>query len=132
MKRISRALGLTIFVICSVNRANYLTPIDFESLKESGSIEFTADCIWGLQLKCLSQETLFTEANKIKEKRDRVREAKAETPRQIELVCLKNRSGKPTFSCFFEYYAAHDLFVEADENKDSAEDDFSFTGGRRI
>ena len=136
LKRISRALGLTIFVICSVNRANYLTPIDFESLKESGSIEFTADCIWGLQLKCLSQETLFTEANKIKEKRDRVREAKAETPRQIELVCLKNRSGKPTFSCFFEYYAAHDLFVEANENRDSAEDDFAFTrtskGGMRI
>lgn len=129
LKRLSRSLGLTIFVICSVNRANYLTPIDFESLKESGAIEFTADCIWGLQLKCLSQEALFTEANKIKEKRDRVREAKAETPRQIELVCLKNRSGKPTFSCFFDYFPAHDLFVEADG--DSAEDDFSYTGTRR-
>lgn len=129
LKRLSRSLGLTIFVICSVNRANYLTPIDFESLKESGAIEFTADCIWGLQLKCLSQEPLFNEANKIKEKRDRVREAKAETPRQIELVCLKNRSGKPTFSCFFDYYAAHDLFVEA--GGDSAEDDFTFTGSRQ-
>ena len=127
LKRLSRALGLTIFVICSVNRANYLTPIDFESLKESGSIEFTADCIWGLQLKCLSQETLFTEANKITEKRERIKEAKAETPRQIELVCLKNRSGKPTFSCFFDYYAAHDLFVEAE----GAEDDFSFTAPKR-
>lgn len=129
LKRLSRALGLTIFVICSVNRANYLTPIDFESLKESGSIEFTADCIWGLQLKCLSQEPLFTEANKIKEKRDRVREAKAETPRQIELVCLKNRSGKPSFSCFFDYFPAHDLFVEADG--DSAADDFDYPGTRR-
>ena len=45
LKRISREHGLTVFVISSVNRANYLTPIDFESLKESGGIEYTADVI---------------------------------------------------------------------------------------
>ena len=52
LKRISREHGLTIFVISSVNRSNYLTPIDFESLKESGGIEYTCDVIWGLQLQC--------------------------------------------------------------------------------
>ena len=43
LKRISRELDITVIVISSLNRANYLTPVDFESLKESGSIEYSAD-----------------------------------------------------------------------------------------
>lgn len=111
LKRISRELDLTVFIISSVNRANYLTPIDFESLKESGGIEFTADVIWGLQLQCLNED-LFNSQNKIKEKRARIKEAKAETPRKIELSCLKNRYGIANYSCYFSYYPANDLFTE--------------------
>lgn len=112
LKRISREHNLTIFVISSVNRANYLTPIDFESLKESGGIEYTADCIWGLQLQCLN-EPLFNEANKIKEKRQRIRQEKAANPRKIELLCLKNRYGIANYSCGFNYYPKHDYFEQA-------------------
>ena len=43
LKRLSRSERITIIVVSSVNRANYQTPIAFESLKESGGIEFTAD-----------------------------------------------------------------------------------------
>lgn len=111
LKRISRELDLTIIMISSVNRSNYLTPIDFESLKESGSIEFTCDVVWGLQLRCLNED-LFSQKEKIKDKRERIKQAKAETPRQIELVCLKNRYGRPNYSCYFKYYPANDLFVE--------------------
>lgn len=111
LKRISRELDLTVFIISSVNRANYLTPIDFESLKESGGIEFTADVIWGLQLQCLN-EPLFDKQNAIKEKRARIKEAKAESPRKIELSCLKNRYGIANYSCYFSYYPANDLFKE--------------------
>jgi replicative DNA helicase len=110
LKRISRELDLTVFVVCSVNRANYLTPIDFESLKESGGIEYTSDCIWGLQLQCLN-DPLFDKANNIKERREKIKEAKAATPRKIELVCLKNRYGVANFSCYFNYYPANDLFT---------------------
>lgn len=113
LKRLSRELELTIFVVSSVNRANYLTPIDFESLKESGSVEYTADVIWGLQLQCLSED-LFDKSQSIKAKRERVKEAKAEMPRKIELSCLKNRYGVASFSCFFDYYPANDLFVPVD------------------
>lgn len=109
LKRLSREQGLTIFVISSVNRANYLTPVDFESLKESGGIEYTADCVWGLQLQCLN-EAIFDKANNIKERRERIKEAKAESPRKIELVCLKNRCGIANFSCYFDYYPENDLF----------------------
>lgn len=113
LRRLSRDCDLTIFVISSVNRANYMTPIDFESLKESGGIEYTADVVWGLQLQCLNED-LFNSPNKIKEKRERIREEKTASPRKIELSCLKNRNGISTFTCNFDYYPALDMFVGED------------------
>ncbi len=130
LKRISRAHDLTVFIISSVNRSNYLTPIDFESLKESGGIEYTCDCIWGLQLQCLN-EAVFDGKENIKTKRERIKQAKAESPRKIELVSLKNRYGVATYSCFFEYYPANDLFVPVE----AAAADFATMpkkAGRRI
>lgn len=120
LKRISRELDLTVIVVSSVNRANYLTPIDFESLKESGGIEFTADVVWGLQLQCLN-DGLFDKQNNIKERRERIKKAKAADPRKIELCCLKNRYGIANYSCYFNYYPANDLFTECS----SAELDFT-------
>ena len=114
LKRISRELDLTVFVVSSVNRSNYLTPIDFESLKESGGIEYTADVVWGLQLQCLN-DPIFDKANNIKERRAKIKEAKAANPRKIELVSLKNRYGVATFSCFFDYYPANDLYTVCNE-----------------
>lgn len=113
LKRISREQGLTVFVISSVNRANYLTPIDFESLKESGGIEYTADVIWGLQLQVMN-DPIFDTANKIKEKRRKIKEAKAESPRKIELVCLKNRYGISSYSAYFKYIPEYDLYIEGE------------------
>lgn len=117
LKRISRELDLTVIIISSVNRANYLTPIDFESLKESGGIEFTADVIWGLQLQCLN-DPIFDKENKVKEKREIIKKAKAAEPRKIELSCLKNRYGIANYSCYFNYYPKNDLFTE-DAKKDA-------------
>lgn len=113
LKRLSRAEGLTVIVISSVNRINYLTPIDFESLKESGGIEFTADVVWGLQLAVIHDELFNGDPKtKVKEKRERVKQAKAENPRKIELCCLKNRYGIANYSCYFRYFPANDLFTE--------------------
>lgn len=109
LKRISRDFDITVFVISSLNRGNYLAPIDFESFKESGGIEYTADVIWGLQLQAINDE-IFNKEGKIKEKREKIKQAKAADPRKIELVCLKNRNGKPSFSCGFTYYPKFDLF----------------------
>ena len=112
-KRLSRELNLTIFLISSVNRANYLTPIDFESLKESGGIEFTCDVVWGLQLKTITDD-VFVKATDITKKREMVKDAKAANPRKIKLVCLKNRYGIANYSCSFDYYPANDLFKPAE------------------
>ena len=110
MKRLSRDLGLTIFLISSVNRANYRTPISFESLKESGSIEYTADVVWGLQLSCISKEGF--EGLSDAEQKEMVNTAKAEIPRKIDLVVLKDRNGKTGTKCFFDYYSPYDLFKD--------------------
>ena len=93
-----------------LDNQNYLAQVDFESFKESGGIEYTADVIWGLQLKIMNSE-IFEGEKKLKQKRDAVRQAKNENPRKIELVCLKNRYGLSSYSCDFLYYARYDLFV---------------------
>ncbi len=110
LTEMSREFDTLFFVISSLNRANYLSPLDFESFKESGGIEYTADVVWGLQYQILSDETFKKE--KPEEKRERIRNASIEHPRRVELVCLKNRFGKPYFKCLFEYYPEVDWFVE--------------------
>ena len=110
LKRLSRSLEIPVFVVSSVNRSNYLVPIDYESFKESGAIEFTSDVVWGLQLAAI-HDTVFDSDKKIKEKREKIAEAKEAIPREIELVCLKNRYGKSRYSVRFTYYPQYDYFV---------------------
>ena len=112
LKRLSRELQTPVFVISSVNRSNYLTPIDFEAFKESGAIEFTCDVVWGLQLAAMN-DPIFAKEGKITEKRETVAKAKAAIPREIELVCLKNRFGKSRYNVNFTYYPQFDYFVPA-------------------
>lgn len=133
LKRLSRNEDIPVIVISSLNRSNYLTPVDFESFKESGGIEYTADVIWGLQLAIMNDE-LFDKEKKLKEKRERVREAKAENPRKIQLVCLKNRYGVSSYTADFLYYPAHDLYSPDDWNEwetITGEDPFTQSNSRR-
>lgn len=109
LKRMSRDFNIPVIVISSLNRSNYLAPIDFESFKESGAIEYSADVIWGLQLEAI-RDDLFNKEGKLKEKRELISKAKSEPIRQIELSCLKNRNGTPIFSCSFSYYAKYDYY----------------------
>lgn len=111
LKRLSRDFDLPVFVVSSVNRANYLTPIDFESFKESGGIEYTADVVWGLQLAVL-EDGLFGKEGRLKEKRELIRKAKAAELRRVELVCLKNRYGVSSYQVGFEYFPKWDWFRE--------------------
>ena len=112
LKLLQMRHDLIMFVVSSINRENYLTTIDFQSFKESGSIEFTADVVIGLQLAVMNT-TLFESDSKTTKKRKVVKAAKAETPRQIELCVLKNRYGATSSSFFFTYYPKWDLFIPA-------------------
>lgn len=113
LKQLSRELSIPIIAISSVNRANYLTPISFEAIKESGGIEYTADTIFGLELACLSED-IFSNKTAIKDQRARIDQAKAETPRRIRLKILKCRNAKAGTSVNFEYFPECDYFRESE------------------
>ena len=119
LKSLQREYGLVVFLISSLNRQNYLTQIDFESFKESGGIEYTADVVFGMQLAVMKSD-IFKKDASLNEKREAVKKAKGENPRKIELVCLKNRYAAPGYSCYFKYYAKYDLF-EVDVESDKTE-----------
>ena len=69
---------------------------------------------------------LFDKKDKLKEKREKVKAAKLEVPRKIELVCLKNRYGRSSYSCGFNYYPQFDLFVPEDDFIPIDDDDLPF------
>lgn len=123
LKNLQRKHSLIVFVVSSLNRQNYLTQIDFESFKESGGIEYTADVVFGMQLKCMN-EPIFDGQAGLNKKRERVLKAKAENPRKIEIVCLKNRYAKSGYRCYFNYFPTYDYFEvcevgkTADKNND--------------
>lgn len=113
LKRLSRDYKTPVVAVSSVNRANYLTPIDFESFKESGAIEYSADLVLGLQLACLGDDLFNSNAqSKIKEKREEIQRAKSADPREIQLVILKNRNGRTGDTINFKYYPMFNLFRE--------------------
>lgn len=110
-KKLQKDWDLTVILVSSLNRQNYLTPIDYESFKESGGIEYTADVLWGLQLQVINDD-IFDQDKKLKSKRDKIKSAKNSRPREIEFVCLKNRYGESNLhTCRFLYYAQFDLFL---------------------
>ena len=112
LKNFQRETGTTFIVISSLNRANYGQQVTFESFKESGNIEYSADVVWGLQLyvtRELKDGIGISNGN-----REKILKAKEANPCQLELKCLKNRQGR-NYSCFFEYYPAVDTFEECQE-----------------
>ncbi|MDR1087571.1 MAG: hypothetical protein LBL16_05015 [Endomicrobium sp.] len=111
LKRISRDYNIPVVVISSFNRDNYLNEVSFESFKESGGIEYSADVLIGLQLKVKrNRQGNNTKANE--EMREAINEAKNKYPREIELVILKNRMYKAWSKVGFEYYPNYDYFKE--------------------
>ena len=111
LKRISRDYDIPVFVICSFNRDNYTTTVDFTSFKESGAIEYSADVVMGLQLAVMEE---IKGNAKLTEVREKINEAKNEIPRKIQLIGLKNRNGKSYFKCNYKFYSAFNYFEEAD------------------
>ena len=98
-----RKTNINFIIISSLNRANYNTEISYESFKETGTLEFSADVIWGLQLETQGTRT-----------HQSIKSAKNENPRFIQLLCLKNLFGT-NFDVGFKYYLAVDLFLPNDE-----------------
>ena len=111
LKKFQRDTNTTFIVISAFNRMNYAQMVSFESFKESGNIEYTADVVWALQLDIMNQ---IKSGDSISESRRKIEEAKRRQPRQIHLKCLKNRQGT-NYDCLFNYHSAHDLFEPCEE-----------------
>lgn len=110
---LKRELDLTILAIVSLNRNNYLQPFDFESIKETGLAEYSADVVWGLQLQAL-EDPLFQDKEKIKDKRDKIRAEKGAIPRKVKLSSIKHRGQQAVYDCYFEYMPQYDIFIPKD------------------
>ena len=111
LKNFQRDTNTTFIVISSFNRANYSQPVAFESFKESGNIEYSADVVWGLQLYV----TRNLREGTISKNREIIEKAKKNIPRQVQLSCLKNRQGT-NYDCFFNYFPANDTFIHCSED----------------
>ena len=106
LKKFQRDTNTTFIVISSFNRTNYAQTVSFESFKDSGNIEYTADVVWALQLNVINE---IKGGELISETRRKIDEAKNQKPREIQLKCLKNRQGT-NYECCFLYHSAHDYF----------------------
>lgn len=100
LKRISRDFKTTVIAISSLNRMSYKDAIGMEAFKESGAIEYSADCLIGLQLKGAGKQGF------------NATEEKKKDPRTIELVILKNRNAAVGDGVTFEYYPRFNFFEE--------------------
>ena len=100
LKRISRDYKTPVIGISSFNRANYSVAVTMEAFKESGAIEYSSDILIGLQLKGAGKKDF--DAN----------EAKKKSPREIELVILKNRNGSTGDRIELQYYPLFNYFKE--------------------
>lgn len=109
LKQLQLAHQIPLLVVSSFNRANYLSAVDFESFKESGGIEYTADVVWGLQFQGQS-DAIHPEDRGLRQRRAQM--ARKRNPRKMELVCLKNRYGLGSYACSFVYDARFDTFAE--------------------
>lgn len=101
LKRISRDFDIPIIAISSFNRENYAAAVSESAFKESGAIEYSSDVLIGLQFKGAGAKDF------------NARNAKANSPREIELVILKNRNGAiPKDPVEFNFYPLFNYFED--------------------
>lgn len=110
---IRRDYKTPVIAISSFNRNSYSATADNTSFKESGAIEYTADCMITLELNIeFTNDELKSETKK----RNKIREAMRKNPRDIKLSFHKNRGNKTGSQIFYNYDTKYNYFVE-DANK---------------
>ena len=100
LKRISRDFKTPVIAISSLNRENYAAKINMTAFKESGAIEYSADCLIGLQYAGAGSKTFDAE------------EAATKNPREIEAVILKQRNGRKGDIIPLSYFPMFNYFSE--------------------
>lgn len=115
LKRLSRDYSIPIIGISSFNRDNYTAPVNMASFKESGAIEYSSDCLIGLQYDGMDYQE--GEADKAREKRIRelmrqaVEDGKAGKPQRIQVKVLKHRNGSKG-DAYLDFYPMFNYFTD--------------------
>jgi len=99
LRRIARDLNVPIVGISSLSRDGYSGRIELKHLKESGSIEYAASCVIGIEAQGLFAASATAQTQSQEEKSNKLKNQMARRMDGIaaELVVLKNRRGGSTF-----------------------------------
>lgn len=116
LKRISRDFNICVFALSSFNRESYNAVVSLSSLKESGSLEFTSDCVLAMQLAGFDYEDKESDNNRLK----RIRELKERNTRkkergdaiEMQLKILKNRNGVTCDDIRLMFKSRYNYFYE--------------------
>lgn len=116
LKQVSRDFNIPVFVISSFNRDSYKANsanqgrVSMTDYKESGSLEYSADVLIGLQFTAAGDSN--SPGNNWSPEREK--QEKAKDPREITAVILKNRNGKAYAEALFYYYPMFNTFTDAE------------------
>lgn len=120
---IKRDLKTPIIAISAFNRTNSgsIEP-DMTALKESGTIEYSADCVMLLSYNFTKDEiaSVYSSKNEKAKKaagfeqeanlKELFRTKAKDYPREMKVVFLKNRGGDKTRECALQYFSAYNIF----------------------
>ena len=101
-----RELQTPLVVISSFNRGSYTATADNSSFKESGEIEYTADCTITLEVDDIKGEAGSNEA-----RQSFIAGMRRDT-RNLKLTFQKNRSGRVGSTIYLKYLPKFNLFEE--------------------
>jgi len=105
IKRLSTELNIPILVLSSFGRASYNQRATMESFKESGGIEYGADCLLALQPK---GQGFYTDKQKSQAKADNA-DYFREVARGVEVEIIKARLAKRG-TAYLSYYTPYDCY----------------------
>jgi len=105
LKRLSRDYKLPLIAVSSFNRVSYGQELGMAAFKESGSLEYSADVLFGLGFwKDPMQEYIDID------------EEKKKNPRRIILKILKNRNGRTGDKLPFLFDPRFNVYEESEED----------------
>ncbi len=93
---------IPLILISSLNRSSYNRPIQMDSFKETGGIEYSAEVLLGLQLvACRKKEGEWS-----------LNEEQKKIPRNVEITVLKQRYGGSGDLIPFQFYPGYSCFKD--------------------
>lgn len=96
LRHMAKELKTPVVVVSSLNRSSYKGTIELASFKESGAIEYGSDLLLGLQPADMADRIKDRPSGQKEESRadEIVRATKESLTRELEIIVLKNRSGR--------------------------------------